>query len=104
MIEQILLDGSVQKVYSKDEWISMCGEYFDKIFEEKGDMTGLYCCGYHWCCDECVQEICRGCADCALTMYKIYESFGYEVDRSDLDFAKFENRTKELYEKYKGWK
>ena len=98
MIEQILLDGSVEKIYSKKEWLHMFADHCQKILDERGEYTGEYCCGYHWCCDKCKCELCEGCLDCAATMYEIYESFGHTVDRSNLDFDKFEERAKELYE------
>lgn len=76
----------------------MFAEHCHKIYEERGDTTGEYCCGYHWCCDECKGELCNGCADCAATIIEIYKSFGFEIDRSDIDFDNFEKRAKELYE------
>ena len=43
-------------------------------------------------------KLCNGCADCVATIIEIYESFGYEIDRSDIDFDNFEKRARELYE------
>lgn len=98
MIEQLLLNGETVKIYSPQEWFDMFVEHCDKIYEERGSGTGEYCCGFHWCCDKCKQELCNGCADCVQTMIDIYESFGYQIDRSDIDFDDFEKRARELYE------
>lgn len=98
MIEQLLLNGDVVKIYSQKEWFDMFTEHCNDIYFKRGDKTGEYCCGYHWCCDKCKQEIGNGCADCVATIIEIYESFGYEIDRSDIDFDNFEKRARELYE------
>ena len=98
MIEQLLLNGDIVKIYSPKEWFDMFVEHCNKIYEKEGHFNGKYCCGFHWCCKECRNEICNGCADCVQTIIDIYESFGYQVDRSDIDFDKFEKRVRELYE------
>lgn len=98
MIEQLLLAGSVIKIYSRQEWFDMFVEHCNKIYKERGNDTGEYCCGYHWCCNECEAKLCNCCADCAQTIIDIYESFGYKIDQSDIDFDEFEKRVRELYE------
>ena len=98
MIEQLLLNGDIVKIYSSKEWFDMFVEHCNKIYEDRGSETGEYCCGYHWCCNECKAKLCNGCADCVQTIIDIYESFGYQIDRSDIDFEKFEKRARELYE------
>lgn len=98
MIEQLLLNGKSIKVYSRKEWFDMFTEHCNKIYEERGSLTGEYCCGYHWCCNECKNEICNCCADCVQTIIDIYESFGYQIDTSDIDFDSFEKKAREIYE------
>jgi len=98
-MEQLdLFGGEPTPIYTKKEWLDMFVEHCNKIYEERGGKTGEYCCGYHWCCDECKMKLCNGCADCVATIIKIYESFGYEIDSSDIDFDNFEQRARELYE------
>lgn len=98
MIEQLLLNGEIVKIYSPKEWFDMFTEHCNKIYFERGSFTGEYCCGFHWCCNECENKICNCCADCAATIIAIYKSFGYQIDRSDIDFERFEKKAKKLYE------
>ena len=96
--EQLLLDGSSVTVYSPQEWFELFTKHCNKIFFERGDRTGEYCCGFHWCCNECEQKHSCGCADCVQTMIDILKSFGYEPDYSDINFKRFERRVRALYE------
>ena len=96
--EQMLLDGSCVTVYSKQEWFDLFVKHCNEICEERGGRTGEYCCGYHWCCNECEAKLCNGCADCVKTIIDIYESFGGVVDYTDIDFEVFEESVRKLYE------
>lgn len=96
--EQLLLDGSSVTVYTPKEWFKLWSEHCFKQYKEDGELTGLYCCGYHWCCDECEMKHACGCDDCVQTMIDILKSFGYEPDYSDTDFDALEERIKQMYE------
>lgn len=96
MIEQLLLNGDIVKIYSSKEWFDMFTEHCNKIYEERGSMTGEYCCGYHWCCNECKGELCYGCADCVATIISILEENGVEIDYSNLDFDYWERKARDL--------
>ena len=96
--EQLLLNGESITIYTEKEWFELFTNYCQKIYEERGDETGEYCCGYHWCCDECEQKYCCGCEDCVQTIIDIAKSFNIEIDRSDIDFEAFEERIKKCYE------
>lgn len=96
--EQLLLDGSSVTVYSPKEWFKLWSEHCYKQYEKDGELTGLYCCGYHWCCDECEMKHACGCDDCVQTMIDILESFGFKPDYSDIDFDALEERIKKMYE------
>lgn len=96
--EQLLLNGKTITIYTEKEWFELFTNYCQKIYEERGDLTGDYCCGYHWCCDECEQKHCCGCEDCVQTIIDIAKSFNIEIDRSDINFEKFEERIKKYYE------
>ena len=53
-MEQLdLFGGKPIEIHTEQEWFDAFVEHCNKIYFEKGDKTGLYCCGYHWCCDEC---------------------------------------------------
>ena len=96
--EQLLLDGTSATVYTSKEWFDLFTEHCNKIYFERGSETGEYCCGYHWCCNECEAKICNCCADCVQTMIDILKSFGYNPDYSDTDFDALEERIRKLYE------
>lgn len=86
----------------KRKWTKKYKEYCEKIFREKGDFSGLYCCGYHWCCDECLCRLENGCADCIYTIKTLARRFGILIDYNDYDFEKFEKKVAERYlENYK---
>ena len=97
--EQFLLDGTSVTVYSHEEWFRLFSEHCWKKYQADGESTGEYCCGYHWCCNECEQRHASGCDDCVQTMIDILESFGYKIDYSDVDFDALEERIRKLYEK-----
>lgn len=40
----------------RDTWREKFREYCEKIEGEQGSYTGIYECGYHWCCDECYED------------------------------------------------
>ena len=90
--------------YQKRKWFNKFAQYCQDIYEEKGSLTGLYCCGYHWCCDECYGTLCNGCRDCVKTMKTILKEHNVFIDYNDYDFAKWERIAKETYYKAKGWK
>ena len=96
MYEQLLLNGQSITVYSFQEWFDMFVKHCNKIYFERGDSTGEYCCGYHWCCDECEQELCNGCADCVATIVKILKEHDIKIITSDIDFEKWEKLAEEL--------
>ena len=96
--EQLLLNGESITVYTEKEWFDMFANYCQKNYEERGSLTGEYCCGCHWCCSECEQKHCCGSQDCAQTIIDIAKSFNIEIDRSDIDFEAFEERIKKHYE------
>lgn len=98
MHTQYLLDGSSVTVYSPQEWFDLFVDHCNNVYAKEGNRTGKYCCGYHWCCNECKQELSYGCADCVQTMINILESFGYKIDYSDIDFDALEERIRKLYE------
>lgn len=98
MNEQILLDGTTIKVYSYQEWFEMFSKYCYGKYESDGQVTGQYCCGYHWCCNVCRQKHQCGCDDCVQTIVDILEEHNVTIVTSDLDFESWENKAKALYE------
>lgn len=96
---QILLNGKEITVYSEKEWFDLFTAYCEEIYHEKGESTGIYCCGYHWCCDECKCQLNHGCQDCVQTIIDIAESLDINIDRSDLNFQKFEEMVYKAYKK-----
>ena len=55
-----------------------------------GDYEPYYCCGYHWCCDECYGMFEDGCMDCVITIEMILQRNGYRID--------YENVTDEYFD------
>lgn len=96
MYKQLLLNGSEATVYSFKEWFDMFVEHCNKIYFERGERTGEYCCGYHWCCDKCKQQLCNMCADCVATIVQILNDNGVTIYTSDIDFNKWEERAEKL--------
>ena len=90
--------------YQVRKWTKKYVEYCNRVFDERGDSTGEYCCGYHWCCDECRQTLCNGCADCVHTIKKIVRELQIKIDYFDFGFEKLERRIYEAYARFKGWK
>ena len=90
--------------YQVRKWTKKYVEYCDHVYQERGAYTGEYCCGYHWCCDECKQTLCKGCADCVHTIKQIARELQIKIDYFDFDFEKLERRIYEAYARYKGWK
>lgn len=90
--------------YQIKKWTKKYVEYCNRVYEECGGSTGEYCCGYHWCCDECRATLCNECADCVHTIKKIARELQIEIDYLDFDFEKLERRIYEAYARYKGWK
>lgn len=90
--------------YQIRKWTKKYNEYCNRVFDERGDASGVYCCGYHWCCDECRMTLCNGCRDCVHTVKQIARDLQIKIDYSDFDFEKFERRIYEAYAKSKGWK
>lgn len=89
------------KKYPFSKWFRKFVDHCNKLYSKYSEMDGRYCCGYHWCCDECDMRLCNGCADCARTMVEIYRSYGLEVNTNDRDFEKFEETVRKLYERDK---
>jgi len=54
-----------------------------------GDYEPYYCCGYHWCCNECYCMFEDGCMDCVITIEMILQRNGYRID--------YENVTDEYF-------
>ena len=99
--KQMLLNGKTITICSEKEWFDKFVKYCEKIYHKRGELTGEYCCGYHWCCDECEQKHCCGCQDCVQTIIDIAESLGIMIDRSNLNFKKFEEKVEKAYEERK---
>ena len=83
--------------YQVRKWTKEYVEYCSHIYQERGDSTGEYCCGYHWCCDECRHSLCDGCADCVHTIKNIARKLGIKINNLDFDFDKQERRIQEAY-------
>ena len=90
--------------YQVRKWTKKYVEYCDRVYHERGAYSREYCCGCHWCCDECGCRLCRGCADCVHTIKQIAKKLQIKIDYSDFDFDKQERRIYEAYARYKGWK
>ena len=100
--ETILFDiKPVHTAYQVRKWTKKYIEYCNQVYQERGDYTGEYCCGYHWCCDECRHTLCNGCADCVHTIKRIGRELGINIDYLDFDFDKLECRIHEAYKKRK---
>lgn len=97
--KQILLNDKTITIYSEKEWFDKFVKYCDKIYNKRGQLTGEYCCGYHWCCDKCETNLCCGCADCVQTIIDIAKTLDIYIDRSDLNFQKFEDYVRKSYER-----
>lgn len=96
-MEQLdLFGGKPTEIHTKDEWFEAFTRYCDQIHEEQGEMTGAYCCGYHWCCNQCEMNLCCGCADCVATIVSILEENGIYIDYNDFDFEYWERRAEQL--------
>ena len=87
----------MNKNYQKEKWTKKYVEYCNKLFHEKGDYAGYYCCGYHWCCYSCSQELCNGCADCVHTIKLLAKKFGIKINYLDYDFNAFEEKVRISY-------
>ena len=95
--------GPTYSDYQVRKWTKKYVEYCNSVYQDRGDSTGEYCCGYHWCCDECRQTLCKGCADCVHTIKQIARELQIEIDYSDFDFENLEWRIFEAYARSKGW-
>ena len=102
--QETLIDlDSIPKVKNnKGTWFKKFEKYCWDKYEKEGDKTGCYCCGYHWCCNECFCSSQSGCADCVLTIKTILLNNGIEIDYNDYDFEKWENLAYEAWKKGKG--
>lgn len=83
----------------RDTWREKFREYCEKIEGEQGSYTGIYECGYHWCCDECYCQFSKGCLDCVVTIEQILQRNGVNIDYADYDFEKWENLAKQAYKR-----
>ena len=98
-MEQLdLFGGEPIEIHTEKEWFKAFVEHYNKIYFEKGDETGLYCCGYHWCCDKCECKLCNVCADCVQTIKTILEENDIKIDYNDFDFEYWERKAKEAFE------
>lgn len=98
-MEQLdLFGGEPIEIHTAQEWFDAFNEHCNKIHEERGIYNGEYCCGYHWCCDECECKLCNGCADCVQTIKDILEKNDIKIDYNDFDFEYWERKAKEVYE------
>ena len=87
----------------KRKWTKKYKIHCEKIYHEEGDMNGSYCCGYHWCCNECECKLHNGCADCVHTIKTIAKELGIKINYLDYDFKKIEEEIKKTYYASKGW-
>lgn len=83
---------------SKHEW----REKFNKhCISMMGDYEPYYCCGYHWCCNECYCMFEDGCMDCVITIEMILQRNGYRIDYENVTdeyFNMIENVAESLLE------
>jgi len=95
-MEQLdLFGGEPTPIHTKQEWFEAFAKHCDEIYDKEGDLKGTYCCGYHWCCDECV-GVGTGCTGCVNTIVSILERNGVEIDYNDFDFDYWERKAREL--------
>ena len=101
MKEQLLLVdlGPLPPKPNKQKWTKLYKKYCEKIYDERGGNTGEYCCGYHWCCDECYGTLQNGCSDCVHTIKQIAKELGIEIDYNNFDFEKIEKEIEKAYER-----
>ena len=85
----------------RQKWIRKFTAYCDKIYEERGSISGVYCCGYHWCCNECYCKFAKGCRDCVATIEEILKKHHIAIDYSNYDFYEWEKLAYALYAKKK---
>ena len=83
------------------EWTKAFVERCNEIYFKEGDMYGTFCCGYHWCCEECEMKLCNCCADCVYVIKKLLKRYGIQIDYNDYDFDKWERLAREAYEQRK---
>ena len=81
----------------RQKWIRKFTKHCDEIYLKEGDLTGHYCCGYHWCCDKCYGKFMRGCRDCVATIEDILTKHYGAIDYEDYDFEKWEKLAYDLY-------